>query len=244
MLELTLTEDELWAELPMLPVSELPSLLTHPATRDRHVIKVLERQNLPEAFLYGVAHSRWARSLRVQFSLVNHSKTPVGEAMNLVKFLFWRDLNLTIQNFKVSTEVRHQAEAVLLQRLPAMATGEKVTLGRLAAGRVLKAMRNEKDPQVVRALLKNSRLVEEDVLFLINQPRTPTPVLDAVARDPKWSPRVEVRIGLIRNARTPIAAVIPFISSLNMHEVRNLATDPKVPQALRRMLQTRLGRSS
>jgi hypothetical protein len=164
--------------------------------------------------------------------------------MNLVKFLFWRDLNLTIQNFKVSTDVRHQAEAVLLQRLPAMATGEKITLGRLAAGRVLKRMRNEKDPQVVRALLKNSRLVEDDVLFLINQPRTPSPVLEAVARDPKWSPRVEVRIGLIRNPRTPIAAVIPFVSSLSLSHVRSLATDPKVPRALRRMLQTRLGRSS
>jgi hypothetical protein len=244
MLDLTLTEDELWAELPGLPVSELPSLVTHPATRERHIVKVLERADLPENFLNSVAHSKWARSLRVQFSLVNHPSTPVGEAMNLVKFLFWRDLNLTIQNFKVSTEVRHQAEAVLLQRLPAMATGEKITLGRLAAGRVLKAMRKEKDPQVIRALLKNSRLVEEDVLFLINQPRTPSPVLGAVARDPKWSPRVDVRIGLIRNARTPLAAVIPFIGSLNMNHVRNLATDPKVPQALRRMLQTRLGRSS
>ncbi len=244
MLDPALTEEELWAELPGLPVSELSSAITHPSAKERHIVKLLERSDLPESLCGAIAHSKWARTLRVQFGLVNHPSTPLGDAMNLVKFLFWRDLNLTIQNFRLTSEVRHQAESVLLRRLPTMATGEKMTLGRVAAGRVLKAMRNEKDPRVVKALLKNGRIVEEDVLFLINQPRTPAPVLEAVARDPKWSPRGEVRIGLLRNPRTPLSAVIPFISSLNMNEMRSLVSDPKVPMAVRRMLRTRMGRSS
>jgi|YNPBryBLVA2012_1023415.scaffolds.fasta_scaffold21593_2 hypothetical protein len=242
MLDPSLSEEALFARLPALTPGEVEGLLDHPAAKERHILKVLLRADLPEAFLARLAKSRWASSVRVQFGLVNHPATPLGEALNFVKFLSWRDLNLTLQNFRLASEVRHRAESVLLQRLPAMALGEKMTLARTAAGQALKALRSEKDPGVVKALLENSRLVEEDVLFLINQPRTPRPVLETVARDPKWSCRVEVRVALLRNPSTPLSAVLPFITSLSATELRTLASDPKVPVAVRRMIQTRLGR--
>jgi hypothetical protein len=123
-----------------------------------------------------------------------------------------------------------------------MAVGEKITLARLAAGQVLKALRHDKDPSVIQALLENSRLVEEDVLYLVCQQRTPAPVLEAVARDPKWSARREVRIALLRNARTPLSSAVAFIRSLTAVEAKSLVNDGKVPLAVRRMLQSRLGK--
>ena len=243
MLEPDLSEDALWAKLPSLSADDLLPLLGHSSARDRHVVKILQRRDLSESFLGEVAHSKWAGSSRVQFNLVNHPNTPLGDAMNLVKFLFWRDLNLVIQNFRLSTEVRHHAESVLQQRLPAMAAGEKVTLARLAAGQILKVLRNDKDPKVIKGLLENSRLVEEDVLFLVSQSRTPTPVLEEVARDPRWSTRREVRMALLRNPRTPLSATSAFISSLNATEMKALVNDLKVPLPVRRMLQNRLGKS-
>ncbi|MGC8722850.1 MAG: hypothetical protein ACP5VF_03135 [Acidobacteriota bacterium] len=242
MLDSGLTEEELWSKIPSLSFRELPAFLEHPTTKERHLLKLLERTDLPESFLAQLSHSKWVRSVRVQFSLVNHAGTPLADAMNFVKFLAWRDLNLTIQNFHIASEVRHAAETVLLQRIPAMAVGEKITFARTAAGQALKMLRNDKDPRVVKALLENGRTVEDDVLFLINQPKTPAPVLETVARDPKWSARQEVRVGLIRNMHTPLAAIIPFLSSLNLAEARALSQDPKVPVAVRRMLLTRLGR--
>jgi hypothetical protein len=178
----------------------------------------------------------------VQCALVNHPNTPLPDALNLVKFLFWRDLNQVAVNFKLATDVRHYAEQILFQRLPAMAAGEKITLARLAAGQVLKALRLDKDPSVIQALLENPRLVEEDVLYLASQQRTPAPVLEAVARDPKWSARREVRIALLRNARTPLSSAIAFVRSLTAVEAKSLATDAKVPLAIRRMIQTKLGK--
>lgn len=243
MLEPGLSEEALWAKLPSLTAEDLVPLLSYPSTRDRHVVKVLHRPDLSESFLGEVAHSKWVGSARVQFNLVNHPNTPLGEAMNFVKFLFWRDLNLVIQNFRLSSEVRHHAEAVLQQRLPAMAAGEKVTLARLAAGQILKILRNDKDPKVIKALLENSRIVEEDVLFLVSQSRTPTPVLEEVARDPRWSSRREVRMALLRNPRTPLSTTSSFISNLTTTEMKALVNDMKVPLPVRRMLQNRLGKS-
>jgi hypothetical protein len=242
MLDPKLDEDALWARLPTLDSADLASLLDHPAVKDRHFVKLLQRQDLTSEFLTRVAKSRWVGSARVQFCLVNHPRTPLVESMNLVKFLFWRDLNLVIQNFRLASEVRHLAEAALQQRLPAMAVGEKVTLARIAAGQVLKMLRLEKDGRIIQALLENSRLVEEDVLYLVSQARTPAPVLEAVCRDPKWSCRREVRIALLRNPRTPLAAAITFVSSLTATEMRELLNDPKVPIAIRKMLQRKLGK--
>ena len=146
-------------------------------------------------------------------------------------------------NFQLATEVRHCAEQILFQRLPAMAIGEKISLARLAAGQVLKGLRHDKDPKVVQALLENPRCVEEDVLYLVSQQRTPAPVLEAVAKDPRWSSRREVRIALLRNARTPLSSAITFISSLTLVEAKSLINDGKVPLAVRRMLRSRLGKT-
>lgn len=241
MLRPEMTSDELWAALPGVPVEELAALLDHPAADEKHVLKTLERTDLPAPFLQLVAKSRWVRSLRVQYFLVNHPHTPVAEAMNLVKFLFWRDLNYTTQNFRIPPEVRHAAEGMLIQRLPALAIGEKMALARLAGGQILKMLRLDKDARVIEALLDNPRAVEEDVLYIINQGRTPAPVLESIARDPKWSCRKEVRVALLRNPATPLSLAIPFVAQMSAADLKNLANDGKVPTAVRRMIQTRLG---
>ncbi len=241
MLDTKLTSDQLWTVLETIQGEDLFSLLSHPSASEKHIVKLLERQDLGEAFLRKTAQSQWMKHPRVQFYFVNHPQAPLADSMNFVKFLFWRDLNLVLTNFRIPTEVRHAAESMLIQRLPALATGEKITLARLAAGQVLKMLRLEKDPRVVQGLLENPRITEDDVLFLINQPRTPAPVLEQVARDPKWSSRREVRVALLRNGSTPLALAVSFISSLSLTELRTLLSDPKVPLPVRRMIETRVG---
>jgi hypothetical protein len=243
MLEPDLTDEGLWAIVPTLGFEEIPYLIAHPAAKEAHILKLLSRRDLPEQYLGQIARSKWAGGLRIQFGLVNHPNTPPGDALNLVKFLFWRDLNQVSQNFLLSSQVRHMAQSILFQRLPAMAVGEKMSLARLCAGQVLKSLRAEKDPMVVQALLENARLVEDDVLYLVSQQRTPAPILETVARDPKWSTRREVRVALLRNPKTPLSAAISFISTLTSVETKSLVGDAKVPFAVRRMLQRKLGKA-
>lgn len=242
MLESGITAEALWAKVPQLSGDDLPELIDHPATGERHLVKVLLRPDLTGAFLSALARSRWSGFARIQFGIINHPRTPLPEALNLVKFLAWRDLNHTLLNFKLASEVRHAAESALIQRLPSLAVGEKITLARLAGGQVLKALRSETEPRVISSLLENQRLVEEDVLYLANRPRTIAPVLEAVARDERWSSRKEVRVALMRNPKAPLSVVAPFISQMTKADLAPLADDLKVPLALRRMIQTRLGK--
>lgn len=245
MLKPDLTGDEIWQLLPTMKPDDIIALPNHPAVKEQHFLKLLERRDLPVEFIRSLARDRrWVKSSRIQFKLVNNSLTPIPDAMNLVKYLFWKDLNFTVQNFRIASEVRHTAEAMLIRRLPAMATGEKVHLARVAAGRVLKLLRTEKEPRVATALLENPRLMEEDVLFTINQKSTPSPVLESVARDAKWSSRRNVRVALLRNPKTPISVSLSFISSLHRGDVAELLKDSKVPLAVKRMIKTRLGGAS
>jgi len=245
MLRPDLTANDIWAMLPTMGPEDMARLPDHPAVKEHHLLKLLERPDLSADFLRRLTRDRkWMRSPRIQFRLVNNPSTPVPEAMNLVKFLFWRDLNFTVQNFRIASEVRHGAEGMLIRRLPAMAIGEKVNLARVAGGRVLKLLRTEKDPRVAAALLENPMTMEVDVLFTINHKSTPAPVLEAVARDARWSSRRTVRVALLRNPRTPVSVALTFISSLHAGDAAELLKDAKVPLAVKKMLKTPLGGAS
>ena len=241
MLDSSLTEDTLWAALPTLQDPDLPALLDHPAAHERHILKVLIRTDLTAEFLNSVARGRWIRNPQIQAAFVNHPRAPRGDALNFVKFLFWRDLNRTILNFRAPPEVRHAAESNLMQRLPGLTVGEKMTLARTTGGQVLKALRLEGDGRIIRSLLENSRTVEEDVLFLVSRPRCPTPVLEMVAQNVKWHTRKEVRIALLRNPHTPLAVALGFITRLTTADLKALSSDAKVPLAVRRAIARRIG---
>jgi len=196
----------------------------------------MERMDLAPEILQRIAKGSWIQKMRIQAALVNHPRTPLGEAMHFLNFLMWREICRVIVNFKLPPELRHRAEALLMQRTRKLATGEKVTLARIAAGQVLKLLRLEKDARVVKGLLENPRLVEDDVLYLINQRSVPAPVLEAVARDMKWSSRREVRVALLRNPRTPLACALTFVTSLTEMECQQLLRDPKVPMSVRKAI--------
>lgn len=240
MLDVNLTSDQLWAKIEALRLEELHEVLDHPKATEMHIVKILTRRDLSENFLQLVAKTQWMRYPRVQFYVVNNPKTPPAVAMNYVRLLFWRDLNYVITNFKLASEVRHLAENVIIQRLPMMALGDKIALARMTAGEVLKTLRTEKEPKIIKALLENPRITEEDVLFIVNQPKTPSPVLEVIATNAKWSLRKEVKIGLLRNPKTPLSYAINIVSSLLAPELRMLVDDQKVRLILRKMMETKL----
>lgn len=236
-----MTSEELFSCINTLRDDELYGVLTHPKATEMHIVKILTRRDLSEKFLQTVARSEWMKYSRVQFYVVNNPKTPPGEAMNFVRLLFWRDLNFVVTNFKLSSQVRHLAENVIIQRLPTMATGDKITLARLTAGEVLKTLRLEKDPKIINALLSNPRITEEDILFIVNLPKTPSTVLEVICQNAKWSARKEVKLALLRKHSTPLPLAINLLGGLTVQDLKILVSDLKVPLALRRMMETKLG---
>jgi hypothetical protein len=173
--------------------------------------------------------------------LALHPATPPPLALALVGSLFWRDLVSAGLDVRLRPVVRRAAEQRLLDRLPGLAVGEKVAIGRRASPRVLQVLRHDPTPRVVAAVLDNPRLVESDLLPLLAAEATRPAVLALVVGHRKWGHRHAVRVAAVRNPHTPLALALQQLSQLKKPELRAVASDPRLAAVLRRRAELLLG---
>ena len=122
-----------------------------------------------------------------------------------------------------------QAEKEETPDLPDFGNGRKLTLGErksLARKRdrnlLARALRDP-DPDVIRILLSNPALVEEDIVRLAARRPTRAQVLEQVFQHPRWILRYRVRLALALNPFTPEDIVLQLVPHLAPSDVRELA---------------------
>ncbi len=165
--------------------------------------------------------------------VARHRRTPQAVAMRFVAGFFWHDLTEIALDVRLANPLRRVAEKYLLQRLPRMSVGERVTLARRAPGETLTRLCGDLDPRVVEAALENPRLTEERLLPLLQSPKTTPRRLRLVAQHPRWSCCYEVRLALCRNPLTPLADALAQLPFLRQEDLASLAAADSVPSMLR-----------
>ncbi len=173
--------------------------------------------------------------------LALHPSTPQPIALSLLGGLYWRDLVAAGLDVRIRPVVRRAAEQRLIERLPALAVGEKASIARGASPHVLQVLRHDPTPRVIAALLDNPRLVEGDLLPLASGESTRPPVLTLVLSHRKWGSRYPVRLAVVRNPRTPLALALQHLPLLKKADLRAVTVDPRLPQALRRRAELLVG---
>jgi hypothetical protein len=179
------------------------------------------------------SNPKWVRSYEVKRKLVQNPHTPRDMALNLVKFLFWKDLARVSDDFFVFPPLRRRAEVILCERLPEMALGEQISLARVAGRGLIAKLMTIRNVMVVEATLWNSRLTTTDLLRAIRDKRTAPDVLVAMGNHPRWKSRSDIRVALAKNPRTPLSATLGHLTSLPERELASLATDPETPRAVK-----------
>lgn len=220
-----------------IPEAGLPYIrdaLANPDIGEEHVVMIARSRAADGALLQRLsADPRWIRSYDVKAAVVRNAKTPRHVAMNLVRFLFWRDLAHVVEDFYLAPPLRRLAEKYLSERIPDLAVGEKIALARIAGRGLVRRMLEETSPQVLDALLWNPRLTEQDLLVTVNSPSTPVDTLAILARHPRWFSRYGIRVALIRNPRTPLPVSLGIVTSLTERDLHALADTPETPQILK-----------
>jgi len=133
----------------------------------------------------------------------------------------------------------HPEDGGLTQRVATARDGRPLTLGerralarrpsRAALDRVLM----DPHPMVVRNVLSNPRLTEDDVLRLVaRRPAVPSAIVE-VARHPSWSQRVRLRMAILQNPGTPPEIGVPLVRLLVRPELLRLLHSPDVPRVVR-----------
>jgi hypothetical protein len=209
--------------------------LSNPAMTEDHVIALLRNPRVTTEIIHNIADRLdWASSYRIQVALVNCPKTATASAMRLMQMLFWNDLVKTAANYRITPQLRRLAENHLREKIPSLTMGEKISLAKTGPRNVITTFRIEKELKIVQALLRNPQLLEDDVLVMINNDRTPAATLGTIAADYKWSVRYPIRLALVRNEKTPLSFVLSSLSKLKKTDLQSLIHAPGIAELVRR----------
>ena len=211
-------------------------LKRHPGFSERWVVFFLKRSRaISKNCILDIYHDQELRKkYRVCLFLVRCKFTPAHLAMNLVQVIRWVDLMNTLRTPTLAGAVRQRIETRIMEQLPRLALGEKITLAKQAPKGLIKHIRVLPEIRVIRALFNNPHFTYEDALFMSNYARIGAEVLGELAMSQKWRRFKEVRKSLLRNPRTPNSVVYPLASSMNEHDLRQVIRDQRITVYCRR----------
>lgn len=111
--------------------------------------------------------------------------------------------------------------------------GERKALARTHDRQQLLLLLRDPHPAVIAILLDNPHVTEADIVRIASaRPAVPAS-LSLVAAHPRWSVRHAVKRSLVFNPWTPLADAIRIATTLRFGELRALAADASLPEALR-----------
>ena len=120
--------------------------------------------------------------------------------------------------------------------------GERKSLARRPDRKMMDRLLRDPHPDVIRMVLANPKVVEEDVLAVAARRPCRPDVLVEIARQPRWAHRPRIRMALVLNPDTPLEIAAPVAGLLLRHELRLVASSPTVAQAVRALCLEHLER--
>ena len=111
--------------------------------------------------------------------------------------------------------------------------GERKSLARRPDRHMMERLLRDPHPDVIRMVLGNPKVTEEDVLAVAARRPCRPDVLTEIARAPRWAHRPRIRMALVLNPDTPLEIAAPVAGLLMRHELRLVATSPTVAAAVR-----------
>jgi hypothetical protein len=205
---------------------------------------LLRSRTIPVGLIRRIAATPgWIRHDRVRAAIVLHPRTPRPIAIGLLPQLRWSDLLKATTTPSLPAPIALGAERLLSDRLGEMSLGEKITLARSATEGVLRMLRRETSPLLLRALLDNPRFRPDDALSLAERAETPAASLRLLAESPRFRSRIDLRLALAGHPSTPPQVALGLLASLDPADLGRLIENPATPALVRVAAERRLGGS-
>lgn len=91
------------------------------------------------------------------------------------------------------------------------------------------------NPQVACAALLFNNLSDQEIEQTASSRSVQQEVLDAISRKREWIGRYPVMKALVQNPRTPLAIALKYVPRLAVKDLRDMARDRNIPDAVRSM---------
>jgi len=114
-----------------------------------------------------------------------------------------------------------------------LTVGERKSLARSPNRRAFDKLLGDPHPLVVRQLLENPRLTEDDVVRMIARRPARQEVLEAIARHVRWLSRPRVRLSMLFNPGSPPAITMPLLAVCTRSELSEVLHHSESSASLR-----------
>jgi hypothetical protein len=111
--------------------------------------------------------------------------------------------------------------------------GERRSLARHPSRRAFERLLADPHPLVVRQLLTNPLLTEDDVVKIAARRPARPEVMRELAASVRWLKSARVRLALVHNPGSPEAVAVPLLALCARQELASLLDSPDVPLVLR-----------
>jgi hypothetical protein len=121
-----------------------------------------------------------------------------------------------------------------------MADAEQTKLNQAASAdkELVLTLIHDPSPQVIRTLLSNRNLGEDDVLVIATRKNLPSDIFAEIARDKRWSESYPIRLALAGNPKTPLSVSISLARYLRLFDLAEMARNPLIPSVFRHKVET------
>jgi hypothetical protein len=123
----------------------------------------------------------------------------------------------------------------LTQRIMKMNIAEKIKLGTLGNKEARSLLIRDSNKLVAVAVIRSPRITDGEILTIAHNRTALDDVLRVIYSDREWTKMYPVKLALVKNPKLPQALAIRFLSSLRESDVKNLARDKNVPNAIQMM---------
>ena len=211
----------------------LLGLLDHADLDEGCLVLLLRNPALPAEAIDRICREEtFFSSYRVKAALAQHPRTPQHVSLRFLPHLYWRDQLQVSRDFRISMVLRRKAEHAIIERLPKLASGERVTLARLATTEILKVLVGEKDSRLLGACLENPRATEEIVIRLVYSEEVSPRFLLELSQMARWFTRYNVKLALARAAQSPVPLVLRVLPLLKLVDLKNLLLEKHQPEVV------------
>ena len=113
-----------------------------------------------------------------------------------------------------------------------MSIAEKIKLATLGSKSARKLLARDSNRIVVTAVVRSPKIREDEIVPIAQDRLTPDDVLVYIFTRKDWMKNYQIRMGLIKNPKTPIPKALRLLESVQDRDLRSLAKNRNVPTAI------------
>jgi hypothetical protein len=114
-----------------------------------------------------------------------------------------------------------------------LTVGERKSLARSPNRKAFEKLLKDPHPLVIRQLLENPRLTEDDVVRMTARRPARSEVLEAIAQSSRWLSRPRVRLSMLFNPGSPPAITMPLLAVCTRNELSEVLHHSESSNVLR-----------